>query len=212
MQIWNPMTDPTHAAIAKETARSSLPPIIGLTGYAQSGKDTLGTELTKRHLVQTMSFAATLKRFAYAVNPMIEIPGGLAVRYAAVVDKLGLDRAKTEIPDIRRLLQRIGTEGGRELLGEDVWVTPVIEAALASPVPVVITDVRFANEAAAVKAAGGMVIRIARPGTGPVNGHASDAGVGDLDVDAEVANDGSVRHLYRSAMDAVLDHMNRVRA
>jgi hypothetical protein len=58
---------------------------------------------------------------------------------------------------------------------------------------VVITDVRFANEAAAIRSWGGEIIRIDRPGVGPVNGHVSEAM--PFEPDEVIENDGTIEDL-----------------
>jgi hypothetical protein len=56
--------------------------------------------------------------------------------------------------------------------------------------------VRFANEAAYIVRNGGIVIRIDRPGVGPVNGHASE-NVDAVAADATVVNDGTPAELQQ---------------
>lgn len=176
--------------------------IVGLTGYAESGKDTAGSVLVQRHGFVRDFFAKVLKDFAYDVDPFVQLADGRFVRYAELVDQVGVDVAKGN-PDVRRYLQRLGTEGGRKHIHPDVWVRPVMERALASSSPVVITDVRFPNEVDAVRSNGGVVIRVNRPGCEPVNTHASDAGIGDLEVDIDIDNDGTVEDLHRKVEEAL---------
>lgn len=169
-------------------------PTVGFTGYARSGKDTAGGILVQRHGYVRDFFAKVLKDVAYDVDPFVQLRDGTFVRYAELVDQVGVDAAK-EHPDVRRYLQRLGTEGGRKHIHPDVWVRPVMERALASSSPVVITDVRFPNEVAAVQSNGGIVIRVNRPGFEPVNAHASDTGIADLHVDFDIDNDGTIDDL-----------------
>lgn len=169
--------------------------IIGLTGYARSGKDTAAVALIERHGFVRFGFADLLKKVAYDVAPYVETTPGRFERLPDVVDRLGWEKAKS-FDDVRGLLQRLGTEGGRNNLGTNVWVEPVIRAAAASTSPVVITDVRFSNEVDAVKGAGGLVVRVDRPGVSAVNAHASDAGIAGLSVDLTLANDGTTDELH----------------
>lgn len=101
--------------------------------------------------------------------------------------------------EIRRLQQALGTEVGREILPGSVWAdTGMAKVArhrrdLAS---VVITDCRFDDEAEAVRAAGGKVVRIVRPSlTGPTDAHASESGISEHLVDREIVNDGTLDDL-----------------
>jgi hypothetical protein len=56
----------------------------------------------------------------------------------------------------------------------------------------IITDTRFPNEAEAIKKAGGIVIRINRPGVQPINPHPSETSLDDWEFDAVINNDGDV--------------------
>ena len=101
--------------------------------------------------------------------------------------------------EIRRLQQALGTEVGRETLPGSVWAdTGMAKVArhrrdLAS---VVITDCRYDDEAEAVRAAGGKVVRVVRPSLpAPTDGHASESGISEHLVDREIVNDGTLDDL-----------------
>jgi hypothetical protein len=178
--------------------------IIGLAGYAGAGKDTAAAALTSDEArnYTRVSFADKLREFALAVDPLIPITEGSAVhmRLSEFLADLGGDwtRAKQN-PEVRGLLQRIGTDAGRNVLGVDVWV----DAALAS-LPdsnVIFTDCRFPNEAAAIAKAGGFVVRVQRSGVGPVNDHPSEVALDDWDYDAYVLNDADVATCRQRMLD-----------
>jgi hypothetical protein len=130
--------------------------IIGITGKAGSGKDTVAAMLLKaipdaeRH-----GFADAVKELAEAIDPLIES----GKRLSDFLDNpYGWDSAKKH-PEVRRLLQRIGTEGGRGVFGENVWID-LLGNRWAEDVPfLIIPDVRFANEAGVCD----VVIRVVRP-------------------------------------------------
>jgi len=174
--------------------------IIGLTGYARTGKDTAAEFLIKEGF-ERRAFADKLRESLYNLDPIIALEevddqcnaGTIFVRAQEIVDRLGWDVAKVEYLEIRELLQRFGTEVGRELYGTNFWVDVVMNS-LDSTQDYVITDVRFPNEADAVKAAGGVVVRILRPGVEAVNGHASDTSVDLITPDYFVFNDGTMEH------------------
>jgi hypothetical protein len=88
----------------------------------------------------------------------------------------------------------MGTEVGRMLFGENVWVDIADRKIQAIEGPVVITDVRFENEAEYVRSHGGEVWWVYRSGVGPVNSHASDNI--DFATDLIVPNDGTLEDLY----------------
>lgn len=198
--------------------------VIGLTGYAQSGKDTAASFLVERGF-KRLAFADILRQSVYNLNPIVvsDYGDGMAegdrhLRVQKLVDLIGWDRAKVEYPEIRNLLQRMGTEVGRDLYGESFWVDRVLaqmerkgkeEQTAAGHWTVgyphvvgdyVITDVRFPNEAKAVRGVSGLLYRVVRPGTGAVNNHVSDTGIAGLRVDGEIENDGSLERLRQRVL------------
>lgn len=68
---------------------------------------------------------------------------------------------RSEILTPRKLLQLVGTEGGRKIIHPNVWINATL-SSYDSTKNWIITDVRFANEADAIRNAGGVVIRIDR--------------------------------------------------
>lgn len=177
-------------------------PLIGLTGYAQAGKDTAAAALIADGWAR-VAFADALKQFALALNPIVPIrlPDGAPayVPLRGLIDEHGWDVAKVRYLEVRSLLQRLGTEAGRVVLGQDVWVSAAmarVGARLADAPGVIVTDCRFPNEAAAIRAAGGVLIRVTRPGVGQVNGHVSESVLDDDRGDYELVNDADVPALH----------------
>jgi len=153
--------------------------IIGLSGYAGSGKDTAGEILVKHHGFTRVAFADRLKELALRINPDV----------AQAVAASGWETAKRE-EYVRRFLQDLGTQA-RQVLFADVWIRALFEN-LEPNKHYVITDVRFTNEADTVRKSGGLVVRISRPNVGPVNEHISETHMDDYDFDAHLMNDGSI--------------------
>lgn len=179
--------------------------LLGLSGYAGSGKDTVGQYLVDNHDFFRIAFGDVMKNCLYALNPLVIIETPEGVRYERLkdlVDKYGWDKAKL-IPEVRALLQRFGTEAGRDILGENVWVDAAMRCVDGHD-RVVFTDCRFLNEALAVQAAGGAVVRIARAGVGPANDHISEVGLDDFAFDHVLVNDRGVSDLRREASNLVL--------
>lgn len=143
-------------------------------GYAQSGKDTAATFL-RDYGYERVAFADPLREMLAAINPLVadtHDPSNLW-RLRRLVDVLGWDVAKTEFPEIRGLLQRLGTEAGRVVLGDHIWVDTALRR-IEGASRYVFTDVRFPNEAEAIEGRGGVLWRVVRPGTEPVNAHPSE--------------------------------------
>jgi hypothetical protein len=170
--------------------------IIGFTGFARSGKDTIAQQFVKNDGYERIGFADSLKSILYALNPRIELFNDDFIGHwhvKNIVDSRGWDEAKKE-PEIRELLQRLGTEGGRIALGEDIWVKTLFNSPHGARI--VISDVRFQNEADEIRRRGGTVVRIVRPGVGPVNDHASDKI--DFEADIVIHNNKTPEDAYEA--------------
>jgi hypothetical protein len=172
--------------------------IIGLSGYAKAGKDTAADTMIQLFGFERASFAAVLRDCMAALNPIVApacYDGEADVlRYNEVLDYMGYTDAKEEYPEVRELLQRMGTEVGRNILGENVWVDAAM-SKLDSRFDYVFTDVRFPNEYDAVKNAGGVMVRITRPGITAVNAHPSETSLDDHDFDYYIENDKAIPDL-----------------
>lgn len=163
-----------------------------------------------------LSFADNVREAVYRLNPRIERrifsdyddDRFIYTPVQALVDKWGWEYVKVNFGEARRLLQVMGTEVGRSMFGEDAWIEMVgrqvkeINQNIGVIQDIVITDVRFQNEADYVRKLGGRIVLITREGTGPVNDHASDKI--DFDADMVIQNDGSIGGLtdYVLALDS----------
>lgn len=165
--------------------------IIGITGYARHGKNTIGDILVNNHNFIQLAFADKVKECAVAINPLVFHN----IRLAEFVKDFGWEFAKTN-DEVRRLLQHIGTEMGRNIFGESIWIDLVMRQ-IEPDKNYVITDVRFQNEVDAIHLAGGEVWRIIRPfyennvGTR----HISESGIGSLNTDKVIINNGTIEDL-----------------
>ncbi|MFE9925174.1 hypothetical protein ACFYQA_27445 [Streptomyces sp. NPDC005774] len=174
--------------------------IIGLAGYARSGKDAAAEALVQYGWSRA-AFADKLKEFLLALDPLIPGHWGAGnLRLRKLVDAAGWDYAKTTYPEVRALLQRAGTEAGRKVLGTDVWVDALFREHADTPA-LVVTDCRFPNEARAVVERGGLMIRVERPGVGPARDklgrvHESEVALDGWVYDHTLVNDGAVRDLH----------------
>ena len=170
--------------------------IIGLTGRAGSGKDTAADYLCHNYAFVRASFAEPLKAMLEA---MLE---------HASIDHIWLHEPAYKnrpIPGLtasgRQLMQTLGTEWGRTCVSPDLWVTLLdrhLGISAERPVHdrIVITDVRFGNEAAWIKAQGGQLLRIVREQAVPVRAHESEQHIDGLDADCAIHNSGSLQGLY----------------
>lgn len=141
-------------------------------GSAGAGKDAVGSFITD--MVQnasTFAFAEPVKHAAMLIDPVItsNATTGKLTRLSEIVYRIGWDRAKREYPEIRRILQRVGTDAGWQLhQNPNLWtdltdsnITAAVQSWPSSMVPV-ITDVRFAHEAEYIRSQGGQIIDVMR--------------------------------------------------
>ncbi|AYN58505.1 adenylate kinase [Arthrobacter phage Liebe] len=177
--------------------------ILGLIGKKRSGKDTFAHALPGYTRV---AFADPLRQAALALDPYVGrpcLPGQLSpqrdVRLSDVIDALGWERAKDCVPEVRRILQRFGTESIRSI-DPDFWIRAGIQAIEAVEGPVVVTDCRYPNEADTIRALGGKLVRITRPGyTSEGDAHPSESALDGYAEDWLVLNDGTVADLAHNA-------------
>lgn len=169
--------------------------LIGLSGAAGAGKDTVASMLLDNVCGHQRAFAAPLK--------------------AAAAQMFGLTREQMEDRELkeklvpfwgkspREILQLLGTECGRDVFGTDIWTKRAdltLEQILAedrsesfAAEVLVWTDVRFADEAEWIHRHGGVVIEIRRSAAIPVGvkGHRSAAPLPAECVDWTIYNESS---------------------
>ena len=168
--------------------------IIGLSGYAQSGKNTVADILVDHHGFIQLAFADAIRDFIYEINPLVSCsPTGYL---QDLVNLKGWDEAKQE-PQVRKLLQSTGV-AGRNMIDEYLWVALTL-SQIKDPQEgrYVITDVRFPNEAAALTAQGGQLWRIERPGVDAVNDHVSETALDAWVFDETIINDGTIEDIKK---------------
>ena len=157
--------------------------LIGIAGKARSGKDTIARWFVMNQGFIQYAFADPLKR---AASEMFGVP--LSHFYD--------DKRKETVNSFwgispREMAQKLGTECGRKVFFDDIWVRRAQKEAeenLRSDgcAGVIISDVRFDNEAEWIRSEGGIIIHVSREqdAVWTVRNHVSEAGVtfksGDL--------------------------------
>ncbi len=135
--------------------------LIGLAGFAGAGKDTVADILCREHGFRRAAFADRVRQMAAELDAYLE---PAHATYGRLLAEHGYDRAKRDFPCVREYLIRIG-HGARAVFGPGVWLDAVLPPGHQhADGRLVITDVRYANEAERVRAAGGQVWRVARRG------------------------------------------------
>jgi hypothetical protein len=178
----------------------TLPTLIGLHSKKPgSGKSTVANFLSEEFDYSIKPFAEPLKRM---VRQFLEDAGFTAdeIRHYMSEGK------ETSLPGLwdrpttaRHLMQTLGTEWGRELVGGGIWLK--LWGSSLGEGRVVVDDVRFPNEAEEVKARGGVVWLIERDvqSSAAVLGHKSESGLGnDYEFDSVLYNRGTIQELQNS--------------
>ena len=163
--------------------------IIGLSGYAQSGKDSTAELLCLKYGYKRLAFADPMRQALLTINPQLDS----ITRVSDLVEDYGWDLTKRN-PEVRRLLQVLGTDFARKMLGDDVWINIAL-SGIKSEDKIVISDVRFPNEAEAIKKLGGTVWRINRHNHTAVNGHTSERAMDNYMFNYVIYNDGTLAEL-----------------
>lgn len=202
--------------------------IIGITGYAGSGKDTFAQAI--QYVTSTYPVPAHITDFAdmFKVAHKLGSPWEIrkfadGVRDVARVLAPGVrletweDKLKNMPPEwstdgipmtVREFLQKVGTEAMRDGLHKNVWVnylmSKYVPTGFTHSQPFtypnwLITDVRFLNEWAAIRSNGGVIVRVDRAGVGAVNSHASESYVSVMVADYVVDNSFTFRELIDEA-------------
>lgn len=164
--------------------------LIGITGKAGSGKDTVGETLRDFYGVALTSFAWPIKK---AISAMLGTPMEL---WADRKWKEKIHPATGRSP--RFMAQTLGTEWGREIIDPEIWVDLALQRLYEAGWPrAAITDLRFDNEARVIREEGGVIIHVHRDDCGEVDNinHASEAGILPWGTDMFINNNGSLRDL-----------------
>ncbi len=195
---------------------TTLPPLVGLIGKKRVGKDTFAAVLVEEFGFARVAFADPLKEMALTIDPIIgNGPRGNVPRHMRLVTAVawyGWETVKDQYPEARRFLQRLGTDGIRSL-DPEFWVRAGMAQAdrlrhdrpmgsMGIPAkPVAITDVRYPNEADAIREAGGTLVRIVRPGADDGDTHASETALDGYEDDITIVNQFDVETLAFNARE-----------
>ena len=169
--------------------------LIGLTGLAGAGKDTVRQILEQQHGYIGLGFADPIRnmlRTLFSDNGISEEWMDARNLKEQPIPALG--------KSYRELAQTLGTEWGRKVLGEDFWIK-VADAYIKDIngrdgyAWTCISDVRFVNEADWVRLRGGVIWQVIRPGLDAVRPHISEQGAASIKPDDVIYNDGSIDDL-----------------
>ena len=182
------------AAPASEQAPKRL---IGIMGLARVGKDTATAHLCDTYGMESYAFADPIKSMLTGVFGDLFRDGDRE----APIDWLGKSP--------RQLMQTLGTEWGREIVHPDLWVLVADQMwkkyqEIGWGAGVVLSDVRFRNEAEWVLAQGGLLISLSREGVAAVATHVSEQNIPFDLANVSLENNGTVEELA-AAVTATVD-------
>ena len=181
--------------------------IIAICGHKFSGKSTVARLLHNATGYEVRSFATPLKKMVCAL-------------VGCTMDDLeDYDyKENTEVPEhlwaycangkhtIRALMQGLGDLMRKE--NPDVF----IECTLNSKDDFLVSDCRFPNEARAVKARGGIVIKVVRPDAKSSDTHQSETLIDKIEADYTLWNDTTLENLVANvdALVRVLRNLGKI--
>lgn len=168
-------------------------PIIGLTGRARVGKDTVARFIVAARGGYQYSFADPMRA-------MLRAGFGIDMN-----DPFWEANKETVVPALgkspREIMQTLGTEWGRNMIGSNTWITMAQQRLLAAGPGMVISDVRFENEAHWVRKLGGRIMHIKRDDAQKVAPHSSEGGIAMAPGDGVILNNGSLQDLQQAVKD-----------
>jgi hypothetical protein len=171
------------------------PRLVGLMGYGGAGKSEVKKILVERFGFTGPHIGLPLKNMLRSLLRDFDVDEETIERYIDgdlkrdVIPELGVTSTMAQ--------QTLGTEWGRNCIGADLWLRNWLHRAdrvLSAGGRIVQESVRFTNEADAIRARGGIIALVERPGVGPLpGGHVSEEL--PTDADAVIHNNGSLREL-----------------
>ncbi|SDK39440.1 hypothetical protein [Bradyrhizobium ottawaense] len=199
--------------------------VVGLSGFAQSGKTTAALYLEQKYGIRRKHIAEPLRAMLAVLLKANGMSADMITRY------LEGDLKESMIPELgvtsRYAQITLGTEWGREMINPDLWAD-TWAAGVAEGESVMNDSVRFPNEQEAIKGLGGVTIMIKRPGTRPAKFtwgrfgeflydkfglmwgvHGSER-IDRIKPDFIIHNDSSLEQLYADLDSAMVQHYKRV--
>lgn len=161
--------------------------LIGLTGHKGSGKDTAAAALMPLGYTN-LKFATPLKEMTRALFRSLGIP---LEQIDRMVEGDMKECRSVRLPGHtpRYVMQTLGTEWGRDCMGEDFWVNVARARAAYHPGRRLFSDVRFRNEAQMIRDLGGVIIKIERPGLDIDLSHPSEQEIALIEPDVVFDNE-----------------------
>lgn len=156
--------------------------IIGVTGFAGAGKDTVGGILQANYGFKRLALADPIKDMLSVI--------GVDCHTRKTKDEYN-PRFYTSP---RRLMQTLGTEWAREMIHPDFWIS-ILKDKMKEAVArdYVITDIRMPNEAAWIRSVG--QLWFVKRDSATAATHATEHGLASQRGDVILDNNGSFEDL-----------------
>ena len=179
-------------AVLARFGHNDGPRLVGLCGPAGSGKSTVAGMFEALCGAHQMALA----------DPIVNMLHSLLAD-AGVGAEWMTERALKEQPSsigysYRHLAQSLGTEWGRLQLDSNLWIRVAhhrLTEAAAYEHHVVVTDIRYPNEAEWLQRLGGTLVRVHRPLARNVRLHSSELHPATLPATETLDNSGSLATL-----------------
>lgn len=167
-------------------------PIIGITGRARSGKNTVADLIISHVGGYHYAFADPIRAMLAALDIDMSDPYWQSHKEQPI---LVLGKSP------RQMMQTLGTEWGRDCINKNIWVIFAMARYKADGPGMVLSDVRFQNEAAWIREAGGLLIHVRRRNVLDVTPHSSENGVEFMEgIDASLDNDTTIEDLNAAVL------------
>lgn len=188
--------------------------LIGICGEIGSGKSLIATYLKDALEFNEYAFANPLKDIAIAMGFEKKEVWGTQEQKMAINKYWGISA--------REFLQKFGTEIGRNLLPKIIpdmymgnsgspWIR-LFEIHWKSLIEykgenakLVVSDVRFEDEAKTIKQNGGIIIRLIRQNkkSGGVHNHSSETSMKTINADYIIYNNGTKKELFEKIYNII---------
>lgn len=167
--------------------------LIGITGHKFAGKSTVANMLSEILGYETYSFADKLKDVTCILSGCTreQLEDYDFKENELVPDYLRPYCLNAEKPTYRAFLQHFGSEVMRGI-NDNIWIDCTLSKCGESAI---ISDVRFPNEAKAIRDRGGIIVKVVRDGVVSKDTHSSEKNVENIAGNIIVFNDGSLEHL-----------------
>lgn len=167
--------------------------LIGITGQKFAGKSTVANMLSEILGYKTCSFADKLKDVTCILSGCTreQLEDYDFKENELVPDYLQPYCLNAEKPTYRAFLQHFGSEVMRGV-NDNIWIDCTLSKCGENAI---ISDVRFPNEAKAIRDRGGIIVKVVRDGVVSKDTHSSEKNVENIAGNIIVFNDGSLEHL-----------------